>query len=134
MCHVSHCIVYSFIDDCIEVLVIRGAMMMAQFLEGIKATEAVTWLDTTDSTTKIVKSDNDWLSAICDGILSRKYMMLALFAGLNYWVHTERGQLWRQQANNVISTVFTSVTLSVLQPLYVDVFTRWQQLISAVGF
>ena len=63
------------IDDCIEVFVLRGAMLMAQFLEGNNnKSKVISWLDRGETTKDLKKTDRQTIFQNFSTILySNKY-------------------------------------------------------------
>jgi hypothetical protein len=68
-------------DDCIEVLVIRGAMLMAQFLEGNQTSTAIEWLDVNENANELAPSVNtSTFTLVKERLNANKYLFLGAIA------------------------------------------------------
>lgn len=68
-------------DDCIEVLVIRGAMLMAQFLEGNQTSTAIEWLDVNENSNELAPSVNtSTFTLLKEKLNANKYVFLGVIA------------------------------------------------------
>jgi len=113
-------------DDCIEVLVLRGALLMLQFLEGNNNTKVITWLDKNEvefpdelldrnAVTKVTR--NDLVSGVYSSVVDNKYLFLVVCVVLRNIFGSNKyklvpTELWM---GKVAPAVFTGIKAAVVR-------------------
>lgn len=98
-------------DDCIEVFVLRGAMLMAQFLEGTSKSKAIGWLDRGETKRELEQLEkNGMLAYIGNMLYNNKYKLF-----FSWWVvkyiqtNSHDRESWMYIVINAVATTCTSI-------------------------
>ena len=76
-----------FPDSCIEVLIVRGAVLMARFLEG-QAAESIAWLEMRQNKNHLIRRPGYWLRAGFIAPLTLAGILFYRGTGLRDFLHT----------------------------------------------
>lgn len=115
-------------DDCIEVLVIRGSLLMSQFLEGNKITNAIAWLDKNENSKELIRNKhNDLYDRILQGLEDNKYVFLCTTLLLTYCMRRESSlkKIWIPSTINACHKLCGMVWNSVLVDKTKEMFKYW---------
>ncbi len=92
---------------------LRGALLMLQFLEGNNATKAISWLDTYETKANLAVNPlttNDLANSVYRSIVDNKYLFLGIFVVMRNIFGSSRFKLvsnaWVAQISPVIFSLY----------------------------